>query len=329
MIDFLNPAAWNAFVREESGSPLQSWEWGVFQETLGKKIVRVADDDFVALFIWQTLPFHRGYWYAPRGPVVRRNTDLGNVFEKFRRKSAERLAKEPERAISIRVEPDYMNAPEASTALQALGFTKANPVQPHETRILDLKNPEVQLLKEMEHDTRYAIRTAERRSVTVRLISDKHDKQNAFDVFWDLFEETAKRHDLKNYPENYYRELFALYGDLKTVVAASYLEKTPINASIILLFGKEAIYLYSASRTGYGRYNAPSLALWKAIQFAKADGRTKFDLWGVSREKSGWKGITSFKEGFGGTQIREPGAWDYPINKFFYHLYRSLTKLPH
>ncbi len=328
-MDESQPARWNRFVRDEFGSPLQTWDWGVFQESLGKKILRIDETDFKALLVWQTLPLGVGYWYAPRGPVIRKGADAVRAIEKFRTVSAERIAREPEKALCVRFEPDFLNVPIAEEALLNLKLKRANSVQPHETRIINLRRSESELMHEMEHDTRYAIRAAERRGVSVRLISDKHDKQTFFDVFWDIFEETAVRHGLKNYPKDYYRELFGFNGDLRTVVAASYLGKTSINASVIVFFGEEAIYLYSASRTGYGRYNAPSLALWRSIQFAKANGCAVFDLWGVSRKKAGWKGITSFKEGFGGEQIQEPGAWDFPLQPLKYRIYRSLTKLPH
>lgn len=321
--------AWNNFIKGEFGSPLQSYDWSVFQEKLGKKVLRIEEKDVSAVLLWQTLPLGFGYWYAPRGPVIRRGADISKALERFKSAALEKISKQPERALFLRIEPDYLNANISEQTFREQGFVRGAMVQPAETRIINLKKSISELLNEMKHDTRYAIRAAERRGVAVNVLFDKHDKQNAFGVFWDLFEETAKRHGLKNYSKSYYEELFAFEDDVKTVVITSYIEKTPINASIVVLFGKEAIYLYSASKTGYGRYNAPSLALWKGIQFAKESGCEIFDLWGVSQIKTEWKGITAFKEGFGGEEIKEPGSWDVPLKKIFYRAYRSMAKLPH
>ncbi|MCK4891556.1 MAG: peptidoglycan bridge formation glycyltransferase FemA/FemB family protein, partial [Candidatus Pacebacteria bacterium] len=95
--------SWNKFIAENfSESFLQSWEWGEFQKSIGRKIwrlavvedaIRQAQDDnksqinsqpkagqsraekfnilAVALIIKHDLPFGKSYLYCPRGPVTR------------------------------------------------------------------------------------------------------------------------------------------------------------------------------------------------------------------------------------------------------------------
>src|SRR6185503_14442949 len=69
--------SFNEFVAaQESGSFLQSWEWGEWQEKLGKAARRFfllddTDQIIAALqVIHQPLPFGQYYVYLPYGPIV-------------------------------------------------------------------------------------------------------------------------------------------------------------------------------------------------------------------------------------------------------------------
>ncbi len=316
-------ARWDRFVLGEGGSFLQSWEWGEFQKSLGREIRRLEGEHFRALAIIKRLPLGMTYWYLPRGPVIRRASGERRALEEFCKAGED--AGQSERPHFIRIEPDSENTPVGESQLRSAGFIETDPIQPKETRILDLKKSEEELLRGMEHDTRYAIRTAERRGVAVRLYNVKREKQSAFPIFWELFSSTNERHKLKAYPKDYYEHLLAMEGGVRTTLVTTSVEKTPLNASIIVFFGKKAYYLYSASRDGYGRYNAPTFALWNAIKAAKAQGCETFDLWGISHSEKEWRGVTAFKESFGGTLLRYPGAWEYPVSRARHAAYRLLT----
>src|SRR4051812_43953655 len=79
---------WNEFVRlhyPPVGAFIQTWEWGVFQEKMGRKITRYfikKGENVVAAFtlIHHSLPFGFKYGYAARGPVIAQ-TELPNSPE--------------------------------------------------------------------------------------------------------------------------------------------------------------------------------------------------------------------------------------------------------
>ena len=63
---------------------LQSWEWGVFQQTLGRPVhrIQIVEDETVMASMQlfeQALPFKKKYLYAPRGPVLM--TDDPDTYE--------------------------------------------------------------------------------------------------------------------------------------------------------------------------------------------------------------------------------------------------------
>ena len=63
---------WNKFIIENKGSFLQSWEWGEFQESLGRKVWRLGDcENWAALVVRHDLPFGKNYLYCPGGPVIK------------------------------------------------------------------------------------------------------------------------------------------------------------------------------------------------------------------------------------------------------------------
>src|SRR3989344_5569204 len=69
---------WNKFIKEHYppvGAFMQTWEWGLFQQALGRKIERhlITDNrEPVAAFtlVHHPLPLGLSYGYIPRGPVI-------------------------------------------------------------------------------------------------------------------------------------------------------------------------------------------------------------------------------------------------------------------
>lgn len=307
----MNHARWNKAVIEQAGTFLQSWEWGEVQKKLSRTIRRLPET--ILLLISMPLRLGLRYEYAPHGPSAK--TLNGMVLHDIAEHT--RGAK----TIFVRIEPRVADTPEARGILMHAGFKKASDVQPSETRIIDLTKNEEELLGEMEHDTRYAIRVAEKRGVTIEQVEGEM-KRNAFAKFWELFEVTNVRHGLHVYDKGYYEAVADLNGDCFTEIFLAKREGETIAGSIVTYFGDTAYYLYAASRAGYGKYNAPSLMLWEIIRTARARGYVSLDLWGTSETKKEWKGVTAFKKSFGGTSVKFVGTWDYVYHPLWYTAYR-------
>ena len=308
---------WNEDVLRKGGGFLQAWEWGEFQRSLGREVVRMRNDEGAMLqAVRMSLPMGKSYWYVPKGPLE------GSSEGAF------------DDGIFVRFEPS--SVPERGV--------KVAPVQPSETMILDLDRPEDELLAGMHEKTRYNIRLAEKKGVRIMPGSGSRD---GFETFWNLVKETSERAGIKSHdPEHYRKMLEVLSGKTeetsdKAVAKLMFAEHDgKVLAGILLIrFGDTVTYLHGASSRDRRELMAPHLLHWEAIKEAKSWGVKRYDFWGVapmeSRDgklkmkdpKHPWSGITRFKKGFGGEYIEYPGAFDLPRSLFWYKLYSVVRKI--
>lgn len=337
-IDASRKEIFNAFVAENGGSFLQSFEWGEFQEKTGKKIQRLIIEErgkilAAATLISYPLPFKKSYLYCGRGPVFGNAVSVETAFPRFLEEMKKIAAKE--NAIFFKIEPDFAKAPTGKPDenfplnLKEFGFKKsAKEIQPSETMILDLRKNEEELLKEMKQKTRYNIRLAEKHEIKI-------EESNDFEGFWKLLEKTARRDKFHLHPKNYYETMLRGNGVATATASPSggfsnklfLAEKGGeiLAGAIVNFFGKRATYLHGASSLEQKNLMAPYLLHWEIARYAKKNGFEEYDFWGISEKK--YPGVTRFKLGFGGKKIKYPGAFDLIFDKFWYLAYSIARKL--
>lgn len=296
---------------------LQTPAWAEFQRNLGRNAMEFSAKSYYGVAVHHKLPLGKSYIYLPRGPVFK----SGFSQEALSGFVSDIIKERKAGTIFLRVEPAIPDDEIGIRILETGGFRKTEAVQPEATRLLDLAKSEDTLLAEMEYEARYSIRLAKRRGVTVKSASAPDDKKHLWPQFWKLFKETNERHHLKAYPEDYYRRLLDLSG-VSTRICVGYAENEPIAAAIFLSSGGITTYLYSASKKGVGKYNAPTLLLWEAVNESRKRGDRLFDLWGISDEREDWAGITAFKRSFGGYDENYVGTWDLVFDKKWYFFYK-------
>jgi len=307
---------WNAFVAERgprSGAFLQSWEWGMFQESLGRRVIRRGDlEVWAGQFIEMPLPFGMKYLYCPKGPVGRypslyEGEGMGEVF--------------------VRIEP--AQKPSDRRARQTID------IQPSHTLITDLVRSSEDLLAAMHEKTRYNLRLAERKGVEIEL--DSSD----FDGAWPLFETTGSRGGFRLHDRAYYERLLkalpppyeggAWGGCAVAFLAVARFEGKVIAANIMADFAGTRTYLHGASSDEHRNVMAPFVLHWKLIEDAKAKGLAAYDWWGVAPEGAPdshpWSGITRFKLGWGGERADSPGTFDVVTDPLRYGAYRLARAL--
>ncbi len=177
--------------------------------------------------------------------------------------------------------------------------------QPAQTMILDLALSQDEMLKNMHSKTRYNIRLAQKKEVTIL-----HKKD--IEAFWSLTKITASRDGFTSHQKKYYEQMLALpFVEQFT----AYLDQEVIASNLCVNFNGTFIYLHGASMHKYKKLMAPYLLQWHQILFAKDNGCKVYDFWGVApKDDNGqkfhkyswqknhkWSGFTRFKAGFGGT----------------------------
>ena len=300
---------WDQFVIENNGSFLQSWSWGEFQESLGRQIWRLETEGLKALLIKHNLPLGKSYLYCPRGPVGEVSKDK---FQRFL-VEVKKIAKQ-EKNIFFKIEPDNRDCP-LDTVLKGQSLSKSTrEIQPTKTLILDITKPEEELLSRIHPKTRYNIRLAQKKGVTVEQSSEK------IDDFLRLSKETAKRDKFHLHPQEYYQKMLEVLGSkgMVKLFLAKY-QNQIIAANLVCFFSQTATYLHGAADYNFRQLMAPHLLQWQAICQAKSQGLKYYDFRGIDEEK--WPGVTRFKKGFTGQEISYPGSFDLIFQPIWYRVY--------
>ncbi|HNI09732.1 MAG TPA: peptidoglycan bridge formation glycyltransferase FemA/FemB family protein [bacterium] len=326
-----NPAVrerWNAFASSVDGSSvLQSYEWGEVKRGLWQPFYTAVTDEtgqiiLAALILKRPMPLvGRAIFYAPRGPLFR---ELNAALLKAFADGVCALAKK-ENVFALRCDPEIE---ETNTSIlsvfQNAGFSR-NPenIQPRGTILLDIRPGEDDLLKSFHHKTRYNIKLAEKKGVTVEEINSS----DGIDIFYDLFEITSARDKFMILRRSYFQHLHKTLSNsgLSTVFVAKY-DGKPLGAVILTTFGKRMVYLYGASSNAHRNLMPNHLLHWRAILWAKERGLTTYDFWGVPAnptETSPLWGVYRFKKGFNETETRWVGTYELVFNRFWYFVFEK------
>jgi lipid II:glycine glycyltransferase (peptidoglycan interpeptide bridge formation enzyme) len=222
--------------------------------------------------------------------------------------------------VFIKLEPNCEKSAKLTELMQKGGAAPGRRLFTPTTFWIDLTPSEENLIKSFSSKTRYNIRLAKRKGVTVK--EDNSDK--AFNKYLDLTRETINRQGFFAHTEKYHR---LMWETLKNARVAHLLTATyqgEIITTWILFAWKDFLYYpYGASTEEHKEVMANNLMMWEAIKFGKKLGLTTFDLWG--REEG--KGFTKFKEGYNPRVIEFLGTWDLTINKSVYNIYRLAEEI--
>jgi lipid II:glycine glycyltransferase (peptidoglycan interpeptide bridge formation enzyme) len=185
----------------------------------------------------------------------------------------------------------------------------------------------------MKQKTRYNINLALKKGVVVKPHTD-------LGAFYDLMEVTGQRDQFGIHSQAYYQrayELFHARGNCQLLLAE--FEGVPLSALIVFGYGNRAWYFYGGSSNEHRERMPNYLLQWEAMRWARSQGCSEYDLWGVpdvdpetleanfSKRSDGLWGVYRFKRGFGGEFRRATGPWDRVYNPFLYRLYSLWLKV--
>lgn len=305
---------WDRFLSQHPNAHLlQTGEWGELKSAFGWKPVRVVSGNVGVQILFRKLPLGFTVGYIPKA-----NIDQSLLPE------IDSVCKS-HRAIFLKLEPDQW---EDDTPITNYQLPKSpHNIQPPRTIIINIKDTEDAILAKMKQKTRYNIRLAEKKGVTVRTWDD-------IQAFHKMMLVTGGRDGFGVHSLGYYKRAYELLQPkgLGEVLVAEY-EGKPLAVLFVARNGHRAYYLYGAS-TDEERNRMPAYLLqWEAMKWAKARGCEEYDLWGVPDEDEatleanfetrhdGLWGVYRFKRGFGGELKRAVQAMDRVYNPLLYRLY--------
>lgn len=323
---------WAAQLADRQGHLLQSWPWGEFKSHFGWTPYRIQVDGAAAQVLFRRLPLGFTVAYIPKGPLLDW-TDLPRCQQLF---SAIHNAAKKQRAVFLKVEPNVwcdndqtQMAQATQSYLHQAQFSPADTIQPQSSILIDISGDEAAVLAAMKQKTRYNIRLAERKGVIVR-----QGQADDLPAYYQLSQLTADRDGFGVHGSDYYRLAYEYFAPDHCALFIAEFEDQPLAALMVFRQGTTAYYLYGASSNSHRNLMAPYLVQWAAIRWAKAQGCTDYDLWGIpnadpaaleaefANRQDGLWGVYRFKRGFGGQIYRSIGAYDYVYNPLLYKMYQ-------
>ena len=301
---------------------LQTGEWGELKSAFGWDPVRIIPGDGPACqILFRRLPLGLTLAYIPK---LAYSSQQSTVREQFWDEVD--IVCKKHRAVFLKIEPDAWEDELAAFHLPHATVSPHN-IQPPRTIIVDLRGDEDDILARMKQKTRYNIRLAMKKDITVRAWDD-------ILAFHEMMQITGGRDGFGVHSLDYYRRAYELFHSTGMVelLVAEY-EGTPLAALMVFARGRRAWYVYGASNNQERNRMPTYLLQWEAMRWARDRGAEEYDLWGVpdadeetleaqfTDRSDGLWGVYRFKRGFGGKVKRAAQALDRVYNKPLYWLY--------
>jgi len=303
--------------------PLQSWIWGEFRRRQGHRVFRLGVFEKGQLVRGYQITFHQiphlpwSIGYLPKSVLPTKEVI-----------AALRQIGQKEKAIFIKLEPNQINSLGARQTLKNLGLTPGKSFFTPYTSVIDLTKTPDELLASFKPKTRYNIRLAQKKGVTVQ----EENTDSAFEEYLKLLFETSRRQGFHAHNAQYHRLQWKVLkaSGLPHLLTAKYQGKI-LAAFMLFTFNGKLYYPYGASTRDHRELMAPNLLMWEAIRFGQNHGCTSFDLWGDTAPNPPPNhphfGFHRFKEGFS-PQLKEfVGTYDLVINPLLYSLYLLADKI--
>lgn len=288
---------------------MQSPEWAKVKTDWKNEFIVVRDENnkvkgTMSILLRKVPIFNRYIMYAPRGFVC-------DIYDKETLKELTEKAKEiakKYKAFIFRLDPDVLeNDEKFKNTIKELGYkTKKNiknidqVIQPKYVFRLDIRNKtEDEVLQSFESKTRYNIRLAGRKGVTVR-----EGKREDLKIFHNIMKTTGSRDDFFIRPLEYFEKIYdEMSPNHVKLIIAEYANE-PIAAVLPILYGDKVWYLYGGSSNKHRNLMPNYLLQWEMIKWAISNKCNWYDFRGISgfkNENDPQYGVYKFKKGFNPT----------------------------
>lgn len=318
--------------------PIQSWAWGEFKQRIGAIPERIGIYEQGKMVSGLQVIFSR---------VPKTNLTVGYAakcaFTNTVETEALRQLAKKNRAIFIKLEPDFFSPVQPLTndeaenpsefllqkdkSLLSKNIIHGKSIFTHYDFHLDINRSEDELLASFHSKTRYNLRLAEKKGVT---IIDKSTEEG-IDDYVRLMEETTKRQGFFNHNATYFHTLFETFPKERMRVFEAVYNGEVLTAWILFNFNGKLYYPYGASSNNHREVMPNNLIMWEAIKYGKKQGCTVFDLWGClgpnPDTSDSWYGFHKFKSGYNPQLVEYVGTYDAVYKPVLYKLFHLADNL--
>ncbi len=315
-----NEATWNQFVEQHpEANFLQSWQWGEFHAMRGRAIVRRGvrkNGTLVGVYTGHVEPARRGtHMEIAGGPIIDWNDEAAvtAIFADMKHQAAE------QQCVFVRVRPQREDSDVSRATLRRNGLRRAPMYLSVELAgVLDITQPEDEILAGMRQRLRRALRKAEKNHITVETSTDPDDIK----TFYDIQLQTAGRHQFVAFSEDFLQKQFAAFARTGNAVLYTATYQGEILAQNFMIFyGNEASYHYGVSTELGTKLSGAPLLHMQAMRDARERGIGRYNFWGIVNEDDTthrFYGVSVFKRGFGVRELAYTPAHDLVVRRFAY-----------
>lgn len=301
---------YNEFVRnKEAASLMQDINWQMLKSNWIQEAIYIEKNErIIAAMTILIRKVAKGFvlMYAPRGPVC--DIYETSIVDELV-KDVDILAKKY-KAFQFKMDPEAKYDEKLEQVYKAKGYfvasRKSNKnilIQPRHNMILKLKDRTIEeIFAGYSEKTRYNIRVAIKKGVTVRYSRDEQDLKK----FYELSMITAKRDNISMRPFEYFKRMLEAYDQQYLRIYITEVNKKVLSAAIAINYGEKVFYLYGASSNELRNYMPNYLMQQEMIKWAKETNCNEYDFGGVY-ELNKSNGLYRFKEGF----CRQEGVTEY------------------
>lgn len=310
---------WQSLVKNAPYSGfMQSFFWADFKAKTGWQTYKIGiseNNKLIGGAIVYKFQFskNKNFLYIPQGPILPYDQEkyfhtLISEIDKVADLKGENLT------THLRIEPRLNTVPEFFNK-----FTKAPyNMEPRNTLMIDLHKSEQEILSQMKPKGRYNIKIAQKNNIEITQRSD----QKAIEDFLYLYHQTVKRDKFEAKNDQYFQVLIPHLFQTQTgaLFFAEY-KNEPLATALIIFHGAKVTYFFGASGSEHREKMAPYLLHFKIIREAKKHDYKWYDFLGIAPKNDpehGWKGLSAFKQKFGGEIFDFIGAYDFVYNQKLY-----------
>lgn len=298
--------------------PLQSWEWGEARKKMGIDIIRFGEFNNEKLAHAYQMSIHpipftpHKIGYIPKS-VFPSKTALTYLLDYAKK----------HKLLFVKIESDIMKEKMPRDIAFPL-VRSTHPLFPPWTQKLDLTADSDTLLRNMKPKTRYNIRLAQKKGVTVKEMSNN----DGFEIFKKLYFDTCSRQKYYGHTENYHSIIWETLQNNIAFILIAFYQNTPLAAFELFKFKDTVYYPYGGTSHQYRNVMAANLLMWESLLHGKKMGAKYFDMWGSLHPgydpHHPWSGFTRFKEGYGVQFVQLSESLDLVASPLYYKLYNLI-----
>ena len=309
----------------------QSIEWSNVKTSWKHEVILAEDSSGKIIgslmVLIRKIPIFGNIMYSARGPVC----DIHNMEVLKQINEGIQVLAKKYNAIVIRIEPDIKSEDQSFRNIMLdLGYQIKDDaknfreeIQPRYVFRLDTKGKtEEELFKNLHSKTRYNVRLATKKGVTI-----KEGTKDDLKEFHKIMVTTGIRDGFITRSLSYFETMYDQMAPKHMKLLMAYYEDKPISGVIVIMYGNKTWYLYGASSNEHRNLMPNYLLQWEMIKIALENKSDIYDLRGVPGIADNSNGLYRFKKGFGAEYTEFIGEVYMEFKPIRYRAYKLAEKV--